>query len=154
MRVHRVLVAFSILTLTLCRPAQAQPNRHVINESTARKLVRQALVALGETEHLHVEPMAVLLGTGVLHVSIMASGRPGRQRSRRSPRRPYFAVNPWTGDVWDAMGCTRITSPTLLKEQEAIWRRSQLPAEVRKAIRDKYPADCSASQGKVNDAKK
>jgi hypothetical protein len=63
----------------------------------------------------------------------------------------YFAVNPWTGDVWDAIGCERITSPALEKEQESIFRRAHLSADRQKALSEKSPG-CSEietkSQGK------
>src|SRR5580658_1041752 len=36
----------------------------------------------------------------------------------------YFAVNPWTGDVWETNGCYRISSAAMKKTQAAIWKRS------------------------------
>jgi hypothetical protein len=35
----------------------------------------------------------------------------------------YFAVNPWTGDVWALWGCTKVKSPTVQRSQERIKRR-------------------------------
>jgi flagellum-specific peptidoglycan hydrolase FlgJ len=35
----------------------------------------------------------------------------------------YFAVNPWTGDVWALWGCHRMSTPALRKSQAAIRRR-------------------------------
>jgi hypothetical protein len=34
-----------------------------------------------------------------------------------------FAVNPWTGDVWNLWGCHRLSTPALRKSQAAIRRR-------------------------------
>lgn len=51
----------------------------------------------------------------------------------------YFAVNPWTGDVWEPFGCTRILSPTLERKQEEIWRSSKLPDEARRVLRARAP---------------
>ena len=34
----------------------------------------------------------------------------------------YFAVNPWTGDVWALWGCHRMSTPALRKSQAAIRR--------------------------------
>lgn len=34
-----------------------------------------------------------------------------------------FAVNPWTGDVWNLWGCRRLATPALRKSQAAIRRR-------------------------------
>ncbi|MGO9096627.1 MAG: hypothetical protein ACLQGV_15570 [Bryobacteraceae bacterium] len=63
----------------------------------------------------------------------------------------YLAVNPWNGEVWDAMGCKRITSPQIQKEQEAIWKRSRLPDEARKALHEKSPACCSEIEAQEPD---
>jgi hypothetical protein len=35
----------------------------------------------------------------------------------------YFAVNPWTGDVWELWGCHRLSTPALRRSQAAIRRR-------------------------------
>jgi hypothetical protein len=42
----------------------------------------------------------------------------------------YFAVNPWTGDVWDLWGCRRLSTFTLRKSQAEI--RRHLTREERK----------------------
>lgn len=34
-----------------------------------------------------------------------------------------FAVNPWTGDVWNMWGCHRLSTPALRKSQAVIRRR-------------------------------
>ncbi|MGH7047251.1 MAG: hypothetical protein ACREE2_12790 [Stellaceae bacterium] len=35
----------------------------------------------------------------------------------------FFAVNPWTGDVWSLWDCNRLSTPALRKSQAAIRRR-------------------------------
>ena len=35
----------------------------------------------------------------------------------------YFAVNPWTGDVWALWGCHKLSTPALRKSQAEICRR-------------------------------
>jgi hypothetical protein len=35
----------------------------------------------------------------------------------------FFAVNPWTGDVWALWGCDELSTPALRKSQAAIKRR-------------------------------
>jgi hypothetical protein len=35
----------------------------------------------------------------------------------------YFAVNPWTGDVWALWGCHKLTTPALRKSQMEIRKR-------------------------------
>ena len=48
-----------------------------------------------------------------------------------SPVLGYYAVNPWTGDVWDVMGCKRISSPAIQAEQRSILKRSTYPPRQR-----------------------
>lgn len=52
----------------------------------------------------------------------------------------YFAVNPWTGDVWDATACARITSATIKRAQDEIWKSSNLPDEARPVLEARTPA--------------
>ena len=35
----------------------------------------------------------------------------------------YFAVNPWTGDVWALWGCRKLSTPVLRRSQAEIRRR-------------------------------
>ena len=35
----------------------------------------------------------------------------------------FFAVNPWTGDVWSLWGCHRLSTPALRKSKAEIRRR-------------------------------
>ncbi len=119
----------------------------MISERIARKLVQQALVALGEDGHrVHIGPWQYYWAP---EFYTFQAWRPGNDNGGVSVLQTYyFAVNPWTGDVWDAMGCTRITSLAIQNEQESISKRYRLPAEVQEAIRNKSPADCSANPGK------
>jgi hypothetical protein len=43
-----------------------------------------------------------------------------------SPVVGHFAVNPWTGDVWNPALCERVTLPALKRLQERIRRESGL----------------------------
>jgi hypothetical protein len=109
-----------------------------INEATARELVRDALASLGEDgagTKIAIElwpyywaPDFITLQAEVPHPDV------GRIEMR------YFAVNPWTGDVWDAIACTRITSSTIKRKQEAIWKSSKLPDEARQVLQARAPA--------------
>ena len=42
----------------------------------------------------------------------------------------FFAVNPWTGDVWALWGCHKLSTPALHKDQAAI-RRKFTPSELK-----------------------
>lgn len=46
----------------------------------------------------------------------------------------FWAVNPWTGDVWALWGCHRLSTPALRKSQAAI-RRRFTPTEMKQYAR-------------------
>jgi hypothetical protein len=56
-----------------------------------------------------------------------------------SPHLGNFAVNPWTGDLYNADGCQRLTSTALKKRQENIRKRSGLNDNVYLKVRAKKP---------------
>jgi hypothetical protein len=56
-----------------------------------------------------------------------------------SPVAGHYAVNPWTGDVWDADGCKRLESPSLKKLQDVVRRKSGLGRSVYSKLRAKRP---------------
>jgi hypothetical protein len=45
-----------------------------------------------------------------------------------------FAVNPWTGDVWDYWGCHKMSTPALRKSQAEI-RRRYTRAELKQYVK-------------------
>lgn len=112
-----------------------------ISERTARKLVQEALVALGWPS-VHADPMKDYWAPEFYSFQAYRSG-PVADDGTGVLQSHYLAVNPWTGDVWDTTECRPITSPAIQKEQESIWKRSRLPAEAREALHDKSPASCS-----------
>jgi hypothetical protein len=109
-----------------------------ISKATARKLVHQAVIAMGkDSKGVQIDTWEYRWAPQFYTFS-----------ASWPPEKPgpllvyYFAVNASTGDVWEAMECRRITSPVLQKEQELIWSRSWLPANSRQALQNKSPA-CS-----------
>jgi hypothetical protein len=56
-----------------------------------------------------------------------------------SPIIGYFAVNPWTGDVWNAAGCEHPTSKSIEKLQQEIRRRSHFKREEYERLRARKP---------------
>jgi len=56
-----------------------------------------------------------------------------------SPIIGYFAVNPSTGDVWNAADCQRLTSGPLGKLQKSIRRRFHFTREDYTSLRNKRP---------------
>jgi hypothetical protein len=56
-----------------------------------------------------------------------------------SPIIGYFAVNPSTGDVWNAAGCERLTSRSVKKLQQSIRKRFHFKREEYTSLRSKRP---------------
>jgi hypothetical protein len=56
-----------------------------------------------------------------------------------SPHLAYLAVNPWTGDVWNAAICKRLKSPSLHKMQQAIRKRFRLNKATGEMLISKEP---------------
>jgi len=121
-----------------------------IDEETAHRLVELALPAVGEARSsIQIGPWRYYWAPEFYTFTAW----------RHNPAAGlvityYFAVNPWTGDVWDAMACKRITSPEIQKEQEVIWKRSGIPSEARETIRNKAPADCAVDAGAHREKRK
>ncbi len=87
--------------------------------ATARKLAQKALLTLGDEQVGKPFKWAPKLYT----LEAEAYNRQGTLVIHA------FAVNPWTGDVWEPMGCERITSATIEREQAAIRKRATLTAK-------------------------
>ena len=112
-------------------------NGRAIGPATARRLVRQALIAVNqEAPSVRVEPLRYDYAPEFYAFAATWPNSDG------DPLIGYFAVNPWTGDVWDINACKRISSPALRREQEAIWKHSKLMPEAEKVLHERSPA-CS-----------
>jgi hypothetical protein len=109
-----------------------------INMATARELVQDALASLGEHRtdvKIEIEPWLYYWAPDFI---TLQAWRP--HPTAGTMETWYFAVNPWTGDIWNPFGCTRITSPTIKRKQEAIWKSAQLPDEARHVLQARSPA--------------
>lgn len=107
-----------------------------INEATARELVRDALASRGERgTDIGIGPWLYYWAPDFF---TLEAWRPSPTVGTMQTW--HFAVNPWTGDVWDAIACTRITSTTIKRKQEEIWKSSKLPDEARQALQARAPA--------------
>ena len=56
-----------------------------------------------------------------------------------SPMIGYFAVNPWTGDVWDFNACKHLESRSLKKLQDGIRKKSGIGRSMYLKLRTKSP---------------
>ena len=54
----------------------------------------------------------------------------------------FFAVNPWTGDVWALWGCHKLSTPALRKSQAEIRRRFSPRDLTRYARLSRLKPDC------------
>jgi len=132
-----MLTAFALVPL-IC----PSPLGRKISRKTAFKLVQEALATKG----LRVPPSQISQMTDYWSPEFFnfesLLGQSGDQPD--AALRNYFAVNPWNGDVWDAMECERITSPAIEKMQAVIWKRSGLPEEARQPLHYLHPGTCAA----------
>lgn len=149
---RKLTVSAVILTvLSLAASSVGFSLDRTISDTTARELVQDALASLGaggagtkiaiEPWPYYWAPDFITLQAEVPHPAT------GRIESR------YFAVNPWTGDVWDPFACTRITSPTIKRKQEAIWNSAKLPDQAREILQARTPA-CTPANHRRNPEKK
>ena len=56
-----------------------------------------------------------------------------------SPVVGHYAVNPWTGDVWNPALCERLTLPSLKRMQERIRKRFKFAEQEYARLRAKKP---------------
>jgi len=110
----------------------------IVSKATAAELVRDALASLGEDSggsKIPIRPWDYYWAPDfiTLQAEILVP-------SMEIVTTRVFAVNPWTGDVWEPFGCTRITSPTIKRKQDKIWKSSKLPDEARQFLQARTPA--------------
>jgi hypothetical protein len=128
-----------IVLLGASYPSSALPP--TINEATARELVRDALASLGQQgTDIGIGPWLYYWAPDFFTIEAWRPSPTGGAMQTW-----YFAVNPWTGDVWNAIACTRITSTTIKRKQEEIWKSSKLPDEARQFLQARPPA-CKPSK--------
>ena len=126
-----------ILMISVC----SSGIERTIDEQTARKLVDEALPAIGETHgSVDVGPWRYYWAPEFYNFTISHPGK-GVLITH------YLSVNSWTGDVWDGMACKKLVTPELTKEQEVIWERSGIPSEARSTLSARSPAGCAAHMG-------
>src|SRR6266700_3876670 len=114
-RMQLLLCAMILVGLARVTPAMER----MIQEQNARKLVENTLPALGEDPKLmDIRPWRYYWAPEFYSFEAYRGGSKGVLIIY------YISVNPWTGDVWDATACKRITTPAVKKEQDLIWQES------------------------------
>ncbi len=122
-----------------------------IKTATAIALVRDALTSLGEYDtpaKIKIEPWPNYYAPDFI---TLQAWRPNPESVTMDTW--YFAVNPWTGDVWEPFGCIRITSPTIKRKQDEIWKSSKLPDEARHVLEARAPA-CTPAKLELSPGRK
>ncbi len=143
--------AISLIIMLLLVSPVALALDPIISKATAAELVRDALASLSEgggDTKIAVGPWPYYWAPDFI---TLYAEVPHPAEGTIEMR--YFAVNPWTGDVWDAMACTRITSPTIERKQDKIWRSSKLPDEARHVLQARAPA-CTPAKPERTEKKK
>ena len=136
---RQLLLRVTLVAAVLSTGAQlALPEQYPkISETIARRLVRLALAATEKAgEPFNIETIALPWAPEFMTYS---GYRPGPLQDDGSSvlESHYFAVNPWTGDVWESIGCILITSSAIEKEQKAILARSKFSPQVLKSLRER-----------------
>jgi hypothetical protein len=110
----------------------------VVKEAEARRLVQEAIVAMGKgIPSGNLKPLTFYWSPEFYHYQAYLP------QSDDKPLLTFsFAVNPWNAEVWDTKNCSRLTSPAIEQEQTAIWKRSGLPEAAREPLHYHIPAEC------------
>ena len=133
------IVGISLLALLMSSStASAKRERPQISTEEARTLVYEALKA--HNPHHVVDVSRVENPYDPVYVYFEATW----PNPAGSPHLGNFAVNPYSGDVYNADGCEGITSTSLKRIQESIRRRSPLTSEQYRKARRKRPI-CGAT---------
>jgi hypothetical protein len=125
--VEVVLLIASALVAT----AVAQPPGRKIDIEEARKLVHEVVKGHNPDASITSSPRAF-----DPDFYFFAATWPN---PAGSPMIGYFAVNPWTGDVWNAAGCEHLTSKSIERLQQDIRKRSHFKREDYVKLREKKP---------------
>jgi len=140
---HNKVFKALLVYLLLVSPRVGFALEPCITPTMAAELVRDALASLGDDgggTKIAVEPWLYYRAPDFITLQAQVF-IPSIQRIAVK----YFAVNPWTGDVWEPFACTVVTSPTLKIKQDAIWKSAKLPEEARSVLSSRTPA-CSPTK--------
>ena len=111
-----------------------------LDDGTARQLVRQALIVMKQNgPSVSLVPYTYSYAPEFWAYEAMWPNPNGSGLSG------YFAVNPWTGDVWETNACQKISSPAMKKIQEAVWKKSKLLPEAEGTLHERAPGCISGS---------
>src|SRR5579871_704398 len=128
-----ILIGFSIDILS---------GQRTIGIRTAEKMVREALITLNlNGPSVRIEPFRYDYAPEFYAFMAWWPNPNG------NPLIGYYAVNPWTGDVWDIIGCRSIASVVINKQRELIWKKSKLIAEAEETLHQKSPACSDSASG-------
>jgi len=120
------------LAISMCLTATT--SGRLIGDKVARKLASEALAVRG----INVRGFVL-----VPYVNDSApdfySYQALAQSSNSNGSLGFFAVNAWTGDVWNIDTCSRVSSPALQKDQQSILKRSGMSPLAATTLRERSP---------------
>lgn len=110
---HALVPAVMAIVLSTGSPAPGTEIPFKIDEPTAKRLAAEG--RFGADTHLDAFNYGEAMGAPFFVYYGLEPDRDGGFG--------YFAVNPWTGDVWSLWDCRRLSTPLLRKSQAEIRRR-------------------------------
>ena len=105
-----------------------------ISQDEAKRIVHYALKA-GDMDEATVDVSSIKYGYAPDFYSFEATW----PNPDGSPMLGSYAVNPWTGDIWQLVVCKQITSAQLRRIQRSIRSRFHLQASEYVALHKKTP---------------
>jgi hypothetical protein len=114
----RSLVLIGV-ALVLCQGAAASETKILrkVNEPTAQRLAAEAVYRGDKYLEFFEYDDSMSSNFSPPFLVFQGASKPPAEGSFG-----FFAVNPWTGDVWNLWGCHRLSTPILRKSQAAIRR--------------------------------
>ncbi len=123
-----------LLVITVCAcTASAQSDLQKISTDEVRKLVYEAIRTHDPHHQIDVSRVENRYDPVFVYFEVTWPNPSG------SPHLGNFAVNPWTGDVFNADGCELQASPSLKKLQASIRKQLQLKEKEYLRLRAKRP---------------
>jgi hypothetical protein len=136
----RMILCAIFVTGSVGIRSRADAQTKIITVDAARKIAYEALkVYCPECDNTHVKIFRLQNKYDRDFIYFDANFDARSPKINTSPHLGYFAVNPWTGDVWNAASCVRLTSPSITKIQEEIRTRFKITKESYSDLQKRKP---------------
>ena len=133
-RLFRYVAGWLVFLASVTLPGIGAPKPNpMIGRKEAAKLVFEALRRQHLPSHLVASHIDDAYDSEFIYFYVYGPNQ------NASPHLGNFAVNPWTGDVYNSDSCALLTSPSLKKHQDKIPRRLRLTPERYELLHAKRP---------------